>query len=134
MIEYLIDTNICIYIMNKRPAGIIRKFKQFTIGDIGVSTITVSELEYGVAKSKNSKLNKQRLEDFLSPLEILPYDEIAANTYGGIRHKLEKRGELIGPLDLLIAAHAVSKNLILITNNEKEFKRVKNLKIRNWAK
>lgn len=134
MIKYLIDTNTCIYIMNKRPAGIIQKFKRFTIGDIGVSTITVSELEYGAAKSKNSKLNNQRLEEFLSPLEILPYDEIAANNYGDIRHKLEKRGELIGPLDLLIAAHAVSKNLILITNNEKEFKRVKNLKIRNWVK
>ncbi len=120
--------------MNKRPEGIIRKFKQFDIGEIGVSTITVSELLYGVAKSKNRKLNKQRVEEFLSPLEILPYDEIAANTYGDIRQKLEKRGELIGPLDLLIAAHALSKNLVLITNNEKEFKRVKNLKVRNWAK
>ncbi len=134
MIKYLIDTNICIYIMNKRPIEIIHKFKQFGIGEIGVSTITVSELQYGVVKSKNRKLNKQRVEEFLAPLEIIPYDEIAANTYGDMRHKLEKRGGLIGPLDLLIAAHALSKNLVLITNNEKEFKRVKNLKVRNWAK
>lgn len=133
MIKYLIDTNICIYIMNKRPTGIIHKFKRFDIGEIGVSTITVSELHYGIAKSKNRRSNKQRIEEFLSPLEIIPYDEIAAKTYGDIRHKLEKQGELIGPLDLLIAAHALSRNLVLVTNNEKEFKRVKNLKVKNWA-
>ena len=120
--------------MNKRPIGIINKFKRFDVGEIGVSTITVSELQYGVVNSKNRKLNKQRVEEFLSPLEIMPYDEIAANTYGDIRYKLEKRGESIVPLDLLIAAHALSRNLVLITNNEKEFKRVKNLKVRNWNK
>jgi tRNA(fMet)-specific endonuclease VapC len=120
--------------MNKRPTGIIHKFKRFDIGEIGVSTITVSELQYGVFKSKNRRLNKQRVEEFLYPLEIIPYDEIAADTYGDLRHKLEKRGESIGPLDLLIAAHALSRNLVLITNNEKEFKRVKNLKVENWVK
>ena len=134
MIKYLIDTNICIYIMNKRPTGIIHKFKRFDVGEICVSTITVSELQYGVSKSKNRRLNKQRIEEFLSPLEILPYDEIAASIYGDIRIQLEKRGEPIGPLDLLIAAHALSKNLVLISNNEKEFKRVKNLKVENWVK
>jgi len=134
LIKYLIDTNICIYIMNKRPIGIIHKFKQFDVGDIGVSTITVSELEYGVAKSKNRRLNEQRVEEFLSPLEILPYDEIAASIYGDIRLQLEKSGEPIGPLDLLIAAQALSRELVLITNNEKEFKRVHNLKVENWAK
>ncbi len=134
MIKYLIDTIICIYIMNKRPIGIIHKFKQFDVGEIGVSTITVSELQYGVSKSKNRRLNKQRIEEFLFPLEILPYDEIAATIYGDIRVQLEKRGEPIGPLDLLIAAHALSRNLVLITNNEKEFKRVKNLKVENWVK
>jgi tRNA(fMet)-specific endonuclease VapC len=81
LIKYLIDTNICIYIINKRPIGIIQKFKQFDVGKIGVSTITVSELQYGVAKSKNRRLNKQRIEEFLSPLEILPYDEIAVIEY-----------------------------------------------------
>jgi len=134
LIKYLIDTNICIYIMNKRPIGIIHKFKQFDVGEIGVSTITVSELQYGVSKSKNRRLNKQRIEEFLFPLEILPYDEIAATIYGDIRVQLEKRGEPIGPLDLLIAAHALSRNLVLISNNEKEFKRVKNLKVENWVK
>ena len=120
--------------MNKRPIGIIQRFKQFDVGEIGVSTSTVSELQYGVAKSKNHRLNKQRVGEFLSPLEILPYDEIAANVYGDIRTQLEGRGESIGPLDLLIAAHALSQKLVLVTNNEKEFKRVENLKVENWAK
>jgi len=133
LIKYLIDTNICIYIMNKRPIEIIHKFKQFDVGEIGVSTITVSELQYGVAKSKNYRLNEQRIEEFLSPLEILPYDEIAAGIYGDIRLQLEKSGEPIGPLDLLFAAQALSRDLVLITNNEKEFKRVNNLKVENWV-
>lgn len=120
--------------MNKRPIGIINKFKQFAVGEIGVSTITVSELQYGVAKSKNRRLNKQRVEEFLFPLGILPYDEIAAGIYGDVRLKLEKCGAPIGPLDLLIAVHALSRNLVFITNNEKEFKRVKNLKVENWVK
>ena len=119
--------------MNKRPIGIIHKFKQFDVGEIGVSTITVSELQYGVAKSKNYRLNEQRIEEFLSPLEILPYDEIAAGIYGDIRLQLEKSGEPIGPLDLLFAAQALSRDLVLITNNEKEFKRVNNLKVENWG-
>ena len=120
--------------MNKRPVGIIHKFKQFDVGEIAVSTITVSELQYGVAKSKNRKLNKQRVEEFLSPIEILPYDEIAASIYGKIRLQLEKDGEPIGPLDLLIAAQSLSRKLVLISNNEKEFKRVNNLKVENWVK
>jgi len=120
--------------MNKRPLKIIHKFKQFDVGEIGVSTITVSELQYGVSKSKNRRLNEQRLEEFLSPLEILPYDETAASIYGDIRLQLERYGVPIGPLDLLIAAHTLSRNLVLITNNEKEFKRIKNLKVENWIK
>jgi tRNA(fMet)-specific endonuclease VapC len=120
--------------MNKRPIGIIHKFKQFDVGEIGVSTITASELQYGVAKSKNRKLNELRVEEFLSPLEILPYDEIAASIYGDIRLQLEKRGQPIGPLDLLIAAQTLSRNLVLITHNEKEFKRVNKLKVENWNK
>ncbi len=120
--------------MNKRPIGVIHKFKQFDVGEICVSTITVSELQYGVAKSKNRRLNEQRVEEFLSPLEILPYDEIATAVYGDIRLELEKSGEPIGPLDLLIAAQALSRNLVLITNNEKEFRRVHNLKVENWTK
>ncbi len=131
--RYLIDTNICIYIMNKRPVDVIRKFKQFEPGEISISSITVSELQYGVEKSVQQKKNRLRLEEFMAPFRILPYDEFAAITYGTIRFQLEKQGHPIGPLDLLIAAHALSQKLILVTNNEKEFKRIKNLKVENWA-
>ena len=134
MIKYLLDTNICIYIMNRRPIEIIHKFKQFNVGEIGISTITVSELQYGAVKSDNPKLNVQRVEEFLVPLELIPYDLNAANFYGEIRYNLEKRGQVIGPLDMLIAAHALSNHIILVTNNEKEFQRVNNLRIENWIK
>lgn len=120
--------------MNKRPAEVINKFKRFELGEIGISTITVSELRYGVAKSTYREKNEVRLEEFLVPLEILAYDQTAANVYGEIRFQLEKRGQPIGPLDLLIAAHAMSQDLTLITNNDEEFKRIKRLKIENWTK
>lgn len=131
--RYLIDTDICIYIMNKRPPGVIKKFKQFKPGEIGVSAITVSELWFGVSKSIHQEKNRRRLEEFVAPFEILSYDEHAAQKYGDIRAELEKHGRLIGPLDMLIAAHAMSRDLILVTNNESEFKRIKNLEIENWA-
>ncbi len=132
--KYLIDTNICIYIMNKRPADVFNKFKKFKLGEIGISTITVSELQYGVRKSKYREKNQKRLEEFLAPFEILAYDELAAKSYGDIRFKLERRSQPIGPLDQLIAAHALSQGSILVTNNDKDFKRVKNLKVENWIK
>ena len=132
--KYLIDTNICIYIMNHRPAHVIEKFKQFHPGDIAVSTITVFELQYGVAKSVRRQDNQQRLNDFLAPFEILDYDETAARTCGDLRLILEKRGQPIGPFDLMIAAHALSQHLVLVTNNEKEVAYVENLKIENWTK
>jgi tRNA(fMet)-specific endonuclease VapC len=120
--------------MNKKPDDVIKKFKQIKIGEIGVSTITISELQYGISKSRKRKKNEIRLNEFITPLEILPYDESAAKAYGDLRYELEKAGKPIGPLDLLIAAHAVSRNLIVVTNNDKEFKRIKKLKVENWAK
>ena len=125
--NFLIDINICIYIMNERPYEVIQKFKDTEIGQIGISSITVSELNYGVSKSKYQKQNNKRLEEFLSPFEILPYDENASRFYGKLRAQLESDGNIIGPLDMLIAAHALSKNIVLVTNNEKEFKRIKSL-------
>jgi len=120
--------------MNRRPPEVIKKFKQFEPGEIGISAITLSELQYGISKSKHRKKNQLRLEEFLIPLEILIYDGKAAGAYGDIRFQLEKLGLPIGPLDLLIAAQAISRKLILVTNNDKEFNRVKNLKIENWIK
>ncbi len=131
--NFLIDTNICIYIMNKRPPEVIQKFKNIEIGQVGISSITVSELQYGVSKSKLREQNSKRLEEFLTPFQILPYDEDASKYYGEIRSQLESKGLIIGPLDLLIAAHALSQDLVLITNNEKEFKRIPLLKIENWV-
>ncbi len=130
--NFLIDTNICIYIMNKRPPEVIQRFKTMEVGQIAISSITVSELQYGVSKSKYREQNFKRLEEFLTPFQILAYDEYASKFYGEIRSQLENQGTIIGPLDLLIAAHALSQNLVLVTNNEKEFKRIPSLKVENW--
>ncbi len=130
---FLIDTNICIYIMNDHPPQVIQKFREIGVGNICISSITVSELQYGACKSKHIKKNMKRLDEFLSPFEIISYDESASRYYGKIRSHLEKQGNVIGPLDMLIAAHALSEKLTVITNNEKEFKRVKGLKVEKWV-
>ena len=134
MIHYMLDTNICIYIIKKKPEGVIERFRQAKVSEIGVSSITLSELEYGAEKSSKPEQNKLALAQFIAPIEIPAYDDAAAQHYGKIRAYLEKQGTPIGSLDMLIAAHALSLNAILITNNESEFKRVSNLKIENWAK
>ena len=132
--KYLIDTDMCIYIMNRWPVDVIERFRQFDPGEIGVSTVTVSELEYGVSKSMHREKNRSRLAEFLAPFAVLAYDEAAAGVYGDIRWRLEKRGLTIGALDMLIGAHAVSRNLVLITTNDKEFGRIEGLKVENWTR
>jgi tRNA(fMet)-specific endonuclease VapC len=129
----IIYTNICIYLIKKKPQQVINKFQSIKISDVGISSITLSELEYGVEKSQNKKQNRLALIQFLTPLEIKVYDHAAANFYGKIRSKLEKIGKPIGSLDFLIAAHALSLQSTLITNNVKEFDRISDLKIENWA-
>ena len=119
--------------MNDHPREVIQKFREIGVGNICISSITVSELQYGACKSKQIKKNLKRLDEFLSPFEIISYDESASKYYGPIRSYLEKHGNVIGPLDMLIAAHALSENLTLITNNEKEFNRVKSLEVENWV-
>lgn len=134
MITFMLDTNICIYIIKKKPEQVLRRLKNARISDIGVSSITLSELEYGAAKSSRPDQNRIALAEFLAPLEILSYDDMAAQEYGKIRAYLERHGTPIGPMDMLIAAHALSLNSTLVTNNEREFSRVAPLKIENWAK
>jgi tRNA(fMet)-specific endonuclease VapC len=134
LVNYLLDTNICIYIIKKNCVNTLKKFKQFSIGEIGLSCITVAELEYGVAKSNYVEQNNIVLKNFLLPLKILPFDEQAAATYGKIRQYLEAKGTPIGPLDLMIAAHAKANKLTLVTNNVKEFSRVPGLLVENWTK
>ena len=131
--KYFLDTNICIYVINKRPSAVIAKFTEFQPQELGISAIVISELRYGVAKSRQIERNQQLLDAFLRPFQIVPYDEAAAETYGTLRADLEKKGQLIGREDLLIAAHALAADLTLVTNNEAEFKRVPNLRIENWA-
>lgn len=132
--EYLLDTNICIYIIKKKPERVLEKFKTFPLGSIGITTITLAELQYGIRKSLNHQKNLKALDQFIIPLEIIDFDYNATIEYGLIRAKLEKLGTPIGSLDMLIGAHAKSMDLTLVTNNEKEFKRIEGLKIENWTK
>jgi tRNA(fMet)-specific endonuclease VapC len=133
MIKYLLDTNTCIYIIKQKPAKVIERFKQIDPSHIGISSITLSVLLYGVSKSSKPVQNQFALSQFVAPLEILPYDDGAAQYYGDIRAGLEKQGTPIGSLDMLIAAHALCLDCLLITNNVKEFTRIPTLKIENWA-
>lgn len=129
----MLDTNTYIYIIKKRPEQVLRRLKKARVSDIGISSITLSELEYGAAKSSRPDQNRIALVEFLAPLEILPYDDMAAQEYGKIRASLERQGTPIGSMDMLIAAHALAVNCTLVTNNEREFSRVPSLKIENWA-
>ena len=131
--KYLLDTNIIAYIINKRPPEVISKFLSLSKDEIFVSSIVVAELWYGVAKSYKKEQNKTALEDFLAPLNIVDFDFTAAKFYGLIRADLEAKGLIIGSNDILIAAHALSLGLILVTNNTKEFERVNGLKLENWV-
>ena len=134
MMKFMIDTNTCSYIIKRKPVEVISRFRQLQISQVGISSITLSELEYGVIKSSKPAQNHLALAQFLAPMEILPYGDEAAEHYGRVRFYLEKKGTPIGSLDMLIAAHALSADCVLITNNVKEFERVPNLKINNWVK
>ena len=131
--KYMLDTNICIYIIKEKPKKVINKFQTLDIGDVCISTITLAELEYGVEKSNYSERNRLALSGFLASIEILPFSEKAATEYGKIRANLERQGKAIGAYDLMIGAHALSEKLTLITNNMKEFKRIFSLSLENWA-
>jgi tRNA(fMet)-specific endonuclease VapC len=130
--RYLLDTNICIYVINARPALVLERFRQEPVGQIGVSSVSAAELAYGVNKGGSSR-NEEALRLFLAPLTIVPFDEDVIWTYGKIRTDLEKRGMPIGAMDTMIAAHALSMNLTLVTNNVREFERVQGLRLENWA-
>lgn len=132
--KFMLDTNICIYIIKRKPSNVIERFIQTEISQIGISSITLSELSYGVSKSSKPEQNQIALAQFIAPLEIMPYGHEAAQYYGDLRAHLEKQGTPIGSLDMLIAAHALSIGCTLVTNNEKEFIRIPNLKIDNWIK
>ena len=132
MFKYLLDTNIVIYVLKRRPKEVLEIFNR-NASRMAISSITLSELIYGAEKSPNMDKNLEAIEEFVSHLDVLPYDAKASQHYGQIKAALEKRGEIIGENDIHIAAHAISQGLILVTNNLREFKRVPNLALENWV-
>jgi len=131
--KFMLDTNICIYLIKRQSEKIIEHLKKHTAGEVGISSITLAELQYGVAKSQHKRQNRTALEEFILPLDIAPFDEKAAEAYGLIRSQLEKIGKPIGSLDTLIGAHALCLGVTLVTNNISEFKRIRNLKVVDWT-
>jgi tRNA(fMet)-specific endonuclease VapC len=132
--RYLLDTDICIYIRRERPPKILARFAKLERGEVGISVITYGELAYGAAKSAEPERAASGLQRLIELLPVLPLPEEAGKAYGALRAALATRGDLIGPNDLWIAAHAITSGLVLVTNNEREFKRVKGLRLENWAK
>ena len=131
--RFLLDTNICIYIRQKKPQQVLRRFQDLRVGEAAISVITYGELVFGANRSRQRVNALERLNELLNLLPALPLPEAAGQSYGAIRAELASRGEMIGNNDLWIAAHAVSAGLILVTNNEKEFRRIDGLKLQNWA-
>jgi tRNA(fMet)-specific endonuclease VapC len=131
--KLMLDTNTCIYVIKNKPAKVLKHFVSHSIGDIGISSITLAELQYGVAKSQHVQKNKEALEEFILPLELADFDEKAAKSYGTIRATLEKAGRPIGAMDLLIGAHALCLGVTLVTSNTREFRQIKNLSIVDWT-
>lgn len=130
----MLDTNICIEIIRYRTHRILEHLQLTAVGDVCISSITLGELEYGVHKSKHPERNRLALVEFITPIEIIPFDEMAAVCYGQIRTHLEGRGLPIGPLDTLIAAHALAIDTTLVTNNTAEFRRVPGLSTTDWSR
>ena len=131
--RYLLDTDICIYLIKGHPPQVLARLRQCPAGDIGISAVTLAELQFGAAKSNHPERNRQALEAFTLPLVVVPFDAAAAMAYGAIRAALVRQGTPIGAMDLLIAAQALSLQLTLVSNNSREFERVPGLQLENWA-
>ena len=129
----MLDTDICIYTIKRKPSSVVNRLEQLKPGELAMSAITFAELVNGAKKSKYVEANMERLNDLGELIDVRPFDRQAALFYGSVRSSLEKRGEVIGGNDLLIAAHALSLNWTLVTNNEKEFRRVEGLRVENWV-
>jgi len=131
--RFLLDTNICIYIRRKKPEEVLRRFRKLKQGEAALSVITFGELVYGAEKSAQSAAALEVLRELAQVLPVLGLPETAAEAYGAMRAELERKGQMIGNNDLWIAAHAKAAGLTLVTNNEREFRRVRGLKAENWA-
>jgi tRNA(fMet)-specific endonuclease VapC len=132
-VKYLLDTNICIYIIKNKPPLVLKKLQKCRPEDVALSSVTLAELYYGVEKSQSQEKNRTALALFTSSFDVLSFEEKAAHCFGKIRATLESQGKVIGPFDMMIGAHALSLELILVTNNTKEFSRIENLKIQDWT-
>ncbi|GHV26038.1 twitching motility protein PilT [Spirochaetia bacterium] len=133
MTMYLLDTNTCIYIINRRPQSIVNKIALHSPGDIKISAVSVAEMEYGASKSRAREKNRNALKNFLSSFKIISFDARDAEIYGIIRAELDWRGESMDRYDMQLAAQALGRNYIFITNKTKEFERIKNLNLENWV-
>lgn len=131
--KFMLDTNTCIYIIKQKPPSVLKRFQAYSVGEIGISSIGLAELRFGVSKSQHVRKNGEALDAFILPLEIADFDEKAAKSYGDLRAALEKGGNPIGSMDMLIGAHALSLGLTLVTNNVKEFRKIKHLKVVDWT-
>ena len=129
----LLDTDVCIYAINRRTPGPLERLRAYSLGDVGISAITYAELRFGVENSARAEENQERLERFCLPLEIVPFDAEAGRWYGRVRSQLQRAGLLIGGNDLLIAAHALSLGVTLVTSNVREFEHVEGLHVEQWA-
>lgn len=130
---YLLDSNICIYIINKRSETVVEKIKKLKPYQVKLSAVSIGEMEYGASKSKNREKNRNALLRFVSAFDILPFDDDDAEVFGLLRANLEKKGRIIGPYDMQIAAQAITRGLTLVTNNMNEFVRILGLKLENWV-
>ncbi len=130
MARYLLDTNMCIYLMKNQPEAVARRFAQCQVGDVAMSAITYAELEYGVAVSANPAREQVNLDSLIEDIPVLPFDELAAKAYGPIRQATRQSKQ--DHLDKLIAAHAVSRQFIVVTNNLKDFAKYPGVMAENW--
>lgn len=130
--RFMLDTDACISLIKKKPAGVLRRLTSLAPGEAGLSAVTLAELCYGVAKSAEKERNTRALEEFILPLEIVDFDGAAAESYGRVRAELEAAGAPIGPLDTMIGAHALSLSVVLVTHNTREFRRIPGLAVEDW--
>ena len=130
--KYMLDTNICIGLIRQKPQKLIRRLMRCEPGDVGISSITIAELAFGANKSNQVEQNLSALEQFLLPIEVADFDQRASAAYGVVRAYLEREGKIIGSMDMLIGAHALSLGVIVVTNNVDEFQRIPKLKVEDW--
>ncbi len=130
---YMLDTDISSYIIKQRPISVLERFEAISVDKICISVVTLAELIYGVERSSSTKINLPIVKNFVSCLSVLPWDNSAAECYGKLRTILEQKGTPIGNMDIMIAAHALSKDIIVVTNNTRHFKRIPQLQVENWV-